>query len=71
MNLTGNRAIAMKQHSRCLRSHILSMRVNKDEWGVIQDCAHQRGARVSEVMRDALRMYMQGNVEHTFKGGTS
>jgi hypothetical protein len=41
------------------------MRVNKDEWGVIHSCALQKGARISEVMRDALRMYMQRNIELT------
>jgi hypothetical protein len=56
----------MKRHTRNLRNHILSMRVSDDEWGVIHSCAVQRGARVSEVMRDALRMYMQRNVEHTY-----
>jgi len=58
----------MKQ-SRKLRSHVLSMRINAAEWGVVQNCAEQKGARVSEVMRDALRMYMQRNVEHTEKKG--
>jgi len=56
----------MKPRSRSLRSHILSMRVSNDERGVIQDCAQQRGARVSEVMRDALRMYIQLGAEHTY-----
>jgi hypothetical protein len=40
------------------------MRVNEYEWGVIQNCAQQRGADVSEVMRDALRMYIQRSVEN-------
>jgi hypothetical protein len=34
------------------------MRVSDHERGVIQHCAMLRGARVSEVMRDALKMYM-------------
>ena len=51
--------IIMVQQVKKRRNHILSMRVSDNEWGVIQDCALQRGARVSEVMRDALRMYMQ------------
>ena len=59
---------AMKQ-TRKLRSHILSMRINDVEWGVVQNCAEQKGVRVSEVMRDALRMYMQRSVEHTVKKG--
>ena len=56
----------MKQNSRGLQNHILSMRANNDEWGVIQNYAHKRGVRVSEVMRDALRMYMQRSVDHTY-----
>lgn len=59
----------MKPHSRNLRTHILSMRVNEQERGVIQDCALQKGARVSEVMRDALTMYLQQGVEHTYGKG--
>ena len=59
---------AMKQ-TRKLRSHILSMRINDVEWGVVQSCAEQKGVRVSEVMRDALRMYMQRCAEHTVKKG--
>ena len=58
----------MKQ-TRKLRSHILSMRINDVEWGVVQNCAEQKGVRVSEVMRDALRMYMQQSVGHTAKKG--
>jgi hypothetical protein len=54
--MAGLRAITMKQYSRGLRNQILSMRVNNDEWGVIRDCAQKRGVRVSEVMRDAMRM---------------
>lgn len=56
----------MKQLSRKLRNHILSMRVSDYEREVIQDCAVQMGAHVSEVMRDALRMYMQRSAEHTY-----
>jgi hypothetical protein len=43
------------------------MRVSDNERGVIQSCAQQKGARVSEVMRDALIMYMQRGVEHTYE----
>jgi len=43
------------------------MRANNDEWGVIKDCAEQRGARVSEVMRDALRLQMQRSGDHTYR----
>jgi hypothetical protein len=49
----------MTQKQQKLRKHILSLRVSDAEWGVIQNCAVQKGARVSEVMRDALRIYMQ------------
>ena len=56
----------MKQQSKKLRNHILSMRVSAAEWGVIHTCAVQKGTRISEVMRDALRIYMQRTVEHTY-----
>jgi len=42
------------------------MRVSNDERGVIESCAQQSGARVSEVMRDALKIYMQQSTEHTY-----
>lgn len=42
------------------------MRVSDDEWGVIQGCAEQRGVRVSEIMRDALKMYTQRSGEQTY-----
>jgi len=42
------------------------MRVSSDERGVIESCAQLSGARVSEVMRDALRMYLQQRTEHTY-----
>jgi len=56
----------MKRLPKKLRNHILSMRVSDYERGVIQDCAVQMDAHVSEVMRDALRMYMQRSAEHTY-----
>lgn len=56
----------MKDQSRNLRNHILSMRVSSAEWGVIRGCAVARGTRISEIMRDALKMYMQRNGEHTY-----
>lgn len=56
----------MKLNARNLRNHILSMRVSDHERGVIQGCALQRGERVSEVMRGALKMYMQQSVEPTY-----
>lgn len=56
----------MKRRARNLRNHILSMRVSDYERGVIQSCAVQRGERVSEVMRGALKMYMQRSVEPTY-----
>jgi len=43
------------------------MRVSSAEWGVIKICALERGARVSEIMRDALKMYMQQAVNHTYR----
>lgn len=49
-----------------LRSRIFSMRVNDYEWGVIQGCAVQKGEHVSEVMRDALKMYMLRSGEQTY-----
>ncbi len=57
----------MKPNSRYLRNHVLSMRVSSAEWGVIKICALERGARVSEIMRDALKMYMQQAVDHTYR----
>lgn len=57
----------MKPNSRYLRNHVLSMRVSNAEWGVIKNCALERGARVSEIMRDALKMYMQQAVDLTYR----
>lgn len=56
----------MNPYPVSLRKHVLSMRVSDSERGVIQSCAQQKGARVSEVMRDALRMYMQRGAEYTY-----
>lgn len=56
----------MKQNTKNLRNHVLSMRVNSHEWGVIKSCAQQSGTRVSEVMRDVLKNYLQRNTEHSY-----
>jgi hypothetical protein len=55
----------MKKELRKHRNHILSMRVSAAERGMIRTCALERNVRVSEIMREALRVYMLRHGEHT------